>query len=174
MNRSSFPFLVLILCGANVVSGGEINAVKTGGIEGVIVGEKTARGWAVRDVRAQGYWTPPSQDIASAESHLRAALEKGVQDPATIMPGPFSEFSRKHSSVEIASVLEHSKEYRRQYLGVILHGRRYVLLNSFPARESLHETQHYVSVQDGGYGFWRVLYSAEDGTFSQLSVNGSA
>ena len=165
---------MLAFCGIGAAFGADISSIDTDGIKGVIVSDRGAKGWGVGYRWAEGFWTPTSRDIGAAESHLRAALENGKKDPATIMSGPFSEFSRKHSSEEIAGILEHYKEYKRQYFGVIVRGKRYVYLNSFPARESMHERERFVSVMDGGYWFWRVLFSVEDGTFSQLSVNGSA
>ncbi|MDR3401252.1 MAG: hypothetical protein P4L99_02045 [Chthoniobacter sp.] len=174
MNRLRLCGALLLLCGVVASCSGEVRSVKTNGIEGVIVGEQTAQGWGAKVTGAQGFWTPSPQDVAAAENQLRAALEKGVKDPATIMPGPFSELSRKFSKEEIASVLEHYKEYRRQYIGVVIRGKRYVFLNSFSAHESMHEKERFVLVMDGGYWFWHVLYSVEDGSFSALMVNGSA
>jgi hypothetical protein len=174
MKRFALYFLVPMFCGAAVALASDIDSVKTNGIEGVIVGEHTAQGWRTFIPGARGVWTPTPQDVAAAENHLRAALEKGATDPATIMPGPFSELSRKFSREAIARVLEHYKEYRRQYVGVVIRGKRYVFLNSFSAHESMHEKERFVQVMDGGYWFWHVLYSVEDGTFSALMVNGYA
>jgi len=171
MNRLRLCGALLLLFGAVASCSGEVQTVKTNGIEGVIVSKQTAQNWRAWVMGAQEFWTPTSQDIAAAESHLRAALEKGAKDPATIMPGPFSELSGKFSKQEIEDVLAHYKEYRRQYLGVIIHGKRYVFLNSF-AHESMHEKERFVMVNDGGY--WHVLYSVDEGTFSGLQVNGSA
>lgn len=158
------------------VEAADVYPVKTKGVEGVIVEARTAEKWAITDVKAQSYWTPTPQEIEKAESGLRAALEQGTKNPAAIMPGPFTnEFYRARSVEGIGRVLGRSGEYRRQYIGVVVAGKRYLLLNSFPAREtSLHERERYVHVMDGGDGFWRILYSVEDGKFSLFSVHGSA
>jgi hypothetical protein len=44
-------------------------------------------------------------------------------------------------------------------------GKRYLLLNSFPASEPMHAGERFVSVDDGGFNFWRILYSIDDKTF---------
>ena len=150
----------------------EVQVVKTDNIEGVIVGARTAEKWGIIELKVEGFWTPTPQDIAGAEGRLRSALEKGVKDPASVMPGPFSAISRQRSSEEIGRVLERYGTYRRQYFGVVIARKHYLFLNSFPAREQMREKEGYVRVMDGGAGFWRILYSVEDGVFSQLSVNG--
>lgn len=174
MNRLHVFTSVLTLCATVVVFAGDTEDAENGSIRGVIASERAATKWRVQVAQAKGFWTPTPQDVEAAESRLRAALEKGAKDPDTIMPGPFSDFSRKYSSGEIAKVLEHYITYRRQYVGVIVGGKRYLLLNSFPARESMHERERFVSVDDGGSNFWRVLYSIDDKTFSRMEINGYA
>lgn len=71
--------------------------------------------------------------------------------------------------------------YFRQYVGIMIHGKKYVYINasraSFSdgnARNNDAWKQTPVMVCDGGKGFWGALYDPENGEFSDLAFNGLA
>lgn len=143
---------------------------------GIILSAETAKRWRGPFAGVESYWTPSPEDIAALEGHLPPALEKGRKNPATIMSGPFSALSRKYTNETITSILKNFGRYRRQYAGLVIAGKRYVYVNCYPAHwpKPFPEKSLYVTVEDGGAGFWRILYSVDDGTFSRFSVNGDA
>jgi len=167
----AFP-AVLAVAIADMAFADDLKVVSTG----IIVGAVTAQSWHFSREHSEGFWTPTPEDVATVESRLRGALEKGVKDPATIMPGPFTPISRQQSAAEIGRVLELCGKSRRQYFGLLIGGKRFIYLNCFPAVDSFEkrEKRAPIYVEDGGAAFWRVLYSVEGGVFSKLSVNGEA
>lgn len=75
-------------------------------------------------------------------------------------------------------------EHYRQYLGVVISGRRLIYVNVFPRwlverRELAGVAPQdwrtvFVSVCDGGDGFWGALYDPETLRFSSPRFNGAA
>jgi hypothetical protein len=105
-------------------------------------------------------WQPTSEEIAQAE----AVLPKFVR--ANGRPrGPLS-------------------SYRRQYLGVVIGGRRLIYVNVFrewviEGREPSGPAQHdwrtqFVRVCDGGDDFWGALYDPHTRRFFSPRFNGTA
>lgn len=67
------------------------------------------------------------------------------------------------------------EELFRQYLGIVLDGRRVVYVNFFGEEESFpHWQARAVQVCDGGDYFWGAIYDPVSRRFSQLAVNGEA
>jgi hypothetical protein len=168
----------------------EFLSVSVQGIEGTIIPAKTAMGWhenirqgrgaphGIQDMlgtNAESFWTPTQKDIAVVESRLRTVLEETVKDPSTLVSNAKTPDSKKYLSEQISNILKHYGEYRRQYVGLVVNGRRRIYLNSFPSREKgASYTTQFVTVFDGGFWFWRVVYQLDDATFLDLSINGEA
>lgn len=150
--------------------------VKHAGIQGAIIPSRTVQGWQnVLGVDAEGFWTPSPQEVEVVETRLKEALQKAVKDPEQFNKYAQTSDSQKYLSEQIARILSHYEEYRRQYIGLVIHGKRHIYLNSFSSRESASDyTKHFVMVFDGGFWFWHILYSMDDGTFFNLSINGEA
>ncbi|MES2594088.1 MAG: hypothetical protein V4662_02075 [Verrucomicrobiota bacterium] len=148
-------FFIITLVAA---SAGDFTIIKNAGIEGAIVPAEVAQQERLFGAETENFWTPQAKDIELAESKLRAALEKGAK-----------EFPQAQQ------ILKHYNEYRRQYVGLVIKGRRHIFLNSFPSRDTFSDyTKEWVIVYDGGFWFWTILYSVEDSEFSELQINGEA
>jgi hypothetical protein len=150
--------------------------VKHAGIEGAIIPSRTVQGWQnALGVDAEGFWTPSPQEVELVETRLKEALQKAVKDPAQLNEYAKTSDSQKYLSQQIAQILSHYGEYRRQYIGLVIHGKRHIYVNSFSSRDSASDyTKQFVMVLDGGFWFWQILYSMDDGTFLNLSINGEA
>jgi hypothetical protein len=65
--------------------------------------------------------------------------------------------------------------YFRQYLGIVLDGRRAVYVNAFRGAESFPSwRERAVQVCDGGNDFWGAIYDPATRRFSRLGFNGEA
>lgn len=70
------------------------------------------------------------------------------------------------------------KNHGYQYAGLIINNKKYIYINAFhmDSEEDLERYKDWkttpVIVCDGGENYWGVLYDVENGTFSQLSMNG--
>lgn len=158
-------------------------------IEGAIIPSETVQAWhhSIRQgrgaphgiqnmlgVEAQDFWTPQAKDVELAESRLRSALEKAVKEPASLDRYATTPVARKYVSQQLERILKHYDEYRRQYIGLVINGKRHIHINSFSSRVKLPYAKEFVKVSDGGFWFWHVLYSIDDGAFLSLSINGEA
>jgi hypothetical protein len=126
--------------------------------EGVIVPEDQVDA-SVFFARFGSRWTPSSDDVRRLESGLADAL---------IAAGARTE------------IHERLGEYRRQYLGVIVEGRRRILVNAFRGTAADGRDRHpdwrhrFVFVLDGGHDYWRILFDVESGDFVGFEQNGYA
>jgi hypothetical protein len=77
--------------------------------------------------------------------------------------------------------LENVDSYLRQYVGIVVEGRRYIYINAFPVdtfddwpaqAEKLDWKREPFHACDGGGAFWGVLYDPATRRFSQLAFNG--
>ncbi len=103
----------------------------------------------------EGSWTPAAKDIEALESRL-AKLSK--PDPAG-----------KRISIE------HPERFYRQYLGILIKGRKLIYLNAFSGPYLPKSWfSKMVIVCDGGVDFWGVVYDPGTGEFSDLHANGFA
>lgn len=103
-----------------------------------------------------GGWQPSPADIALLEVHL---FEISALRPRCCSPA---------SDKSPAS-------FFRQYLGVVIGGRRLIYVNAFPADFARQDWRSkMVNVCDGGPFFWGVLFDPATATFSDFSTNGAA
>ena len=106
-----------------------------------------------------GFWTPSPDDIRSLEDGLPSALADAECDPY---------------------IREHLASYRRQYVGVVVDGRRRILVNAFRFWEGNKPESHYywlhqyVFVNDGGYYYWRIQFDMHTKRYLEFSQNGVA
>jgi hypothetical protein len=109
-----------------------------------------------------GFWTPTESDIGRVESGLRIAL-----------------LSPNCERIE-DRVLQDLDSYRRQYVGILVDGRRRILVNAFPGLEAGGTDWHYywrhqyVEVSDGGYRYWEIQFEVSSGKYSNCSQHGYA
>jgi hypothetical protein len=106
-----------------------------------------------------GFWTPSANDVGSLEEGLASALTDAGCDPY---------------------IHEHLASYRRQYVGVIVDGRRRILVNAFRFWEDEEPESHYywlhqyVFVNDGGHYYWRIQFDMHTKRYLEFDQNGYA
>ena len=107
-------------------------------------------------LHSDDFWTPSTDDI------LR--LEEGVV-----------EYLRQNSGAFYRQppVWERLDEYRRQYIGYAIEGKKIIYGNFFCSEEDNWQ-QEFVMVIDGGDCYFQVKYDVESGKFIYLAVNGEA
>jgi hypothetical protein len=82
---------------------------------------------------------------------------------------PFLEKSKNPSAPEI---LERIETYKRQYRGIVLDGHKLIFISFFCEPASDNWESEELIVFDGGSCFFRLRFSTETKTFSDLCVNG--
>ena len=171
----AFSLLLILLCTAGAA---DFPTTKIAGIDGAIIPAEVVQTWRdsqrIFGAKAQTFWTPTIKDVELIEARLKAGLEKGAKDPVSVSEQVLTSPDRQWLSEQIGHILSHYGDYRRQYVGVVIGGKRYVHINSFFAFFGRDYTQKYFEAFDGGFGIWRIMYSLEDDRFLSLSVNGSA
>ena len=107
--------------------------------------------------KVAGTWDPLVQDILNLESHL----------------GEIAKL-KAHGSIPGAQIA-HPEESMRQYLGIVVDGKRRIYINAF-ARGIVPKNwgERFVTICDGGAAAWGVLYDPQSGVFSDLETNGLA
>lgn len=103
------------------------------------------------------YWTPSETDIYAFEGGIRDFLIQ-TADPRFYQQPP---------------VWDRLPEYKRQYFGVMIDGRRLLFANFFCINDP-NWTTDLVVVLDGGECFWHVMYDPATGEYLNLQVNGEA
>jgi hypothetical protein len=109
------------------------------------------------DANFEGYWTPTMGDILDIEARLGDFLQQNA-DQFFLHP----------------TVWEQLNEYHRQYVGLMVDGKRLIYGNFFCTDMGTDWTQDWVVVLDGGDCFFQTTYDVESGTFIRLRVNGEA
>jgi hypothetical protein len=114
----------------------------------------------------EGRWTPEAADIA----RLEAALPAAVRDRAEIRR------SHYRPDPDWARVPE---GWRRQYVGLVRGGRRFIYGNFFPRRDAVAVAfpipdwrTEPSQICDGGAVFFGAEYDVEAGGFTQIAFNG--
>jgi hypothetical protein len=71
-------------------------------------------------------------------------------------------------------VIAHTVEYHRQYVGIIVNGKRLIYGNFYPTSVSdyFDEKSTPVIVCDGGASFWGIVFEPESSAFIDLQING--
>jgi hypothetical protein len=109
--------------------------------------------------RVSQFWNPSTAQIGRLERLLPQYVRAG-SDP------------RRHVARNV--------EYHRQYVGIVVDGRRLIYGNFYPASTfqpvgamaRFDEKSTPVVVCDGGPSFWGVVFDPEADVFSDLQVNG--
>lgn len=104
-----------------------------------------------------GYWTPTEEDVLNLEGQLRAFLSQN-----------FESFNRQ------PPVWEQLDNYKRQYAGVTIKGRKVIYGNFFCTDSEMNWTSEWIFILDGGDCYFQLQFDVESGTFTELTVNGEA
>jgi hypothetical protein len=113
--------------------------------------------WLVTNGQSLEYWTPSESDVEALENELVTYLQN---NPASF----YGE----------TPVWERLNEYNRQYIGMILDGKKIIYANFFCDSIETDWRKDFVFVMDGGDCFFQFKYDADSGEFFDLQVNGVA
>jgi hypothetical protein len=99
-------------------------------------------------------WAPGAIDVATLEARL-------------------SDISTLQSRGAVRTTISDPFHFYRQYVGIVLSGRRLIYVNAFPPDFVPKYWQtRLMDVCDGGPAFWGVLFDPATGKFSDLKTNG--
>lgn len=103
-----------------------------------------------------GVWTPEKPDLDSLETNL---------GQVTNLPNNWGGRVR----------IEHPEQYYRQYLGIMVSGKKRVFIDAFCDLQGMsYWREHLVIVADGATCFWHALFDPDAKKFSDLYINGRA
>ncbi len=101
-------------------------------------------------------WQPGEEDIRAMERH-------------------FGKLQRMRSKICCLSKarMDDINLYFRQYVGIVVQGRRLIYINAFRADHVGRLTRYDPQITcDGGNNYWGVVYDPKTGRFFDLSFNG--
>ena len=113
--------------------------------------------WLVTNGQTPEYWTPSENDVVALEDGLSAYLQNN--------PDRFYEGT---------PVWERLDDYNRQYIGMVLDGKKIIYANYFCDSIETDWRKGFVFVMDGGNCFFQFKYDVNSGEFFDLQVNGVA
>ena len=151
----------LVLAALFLITSCSSSAGNLQGENWVIFSEKLAAeqgigSWIAGDVAVE-YWTPAEEDVLALESGLASFLQEN--------PDRFSAHEMP--------IWDRLDEYNRQYIGMVLDGRRVIYANYFC--DSVGDWQkEFVFVADGGDCFFQFQYDVDTAEYFDLQVNGNA
>lgn len=80
-------------------------------------------------------------------------------------------FLRSHPNGKLVRPLP---EFKRQYIGYIQNGKKYIYGNFYlSGMHGVEFSSKPVVICDGGRSFWGVVYSLEGKAFQELAFNGA-
>jgi hypothetical protein len=99
------------------------------------------------------FWNPSPEQIRKLESLLPQYVRRGADRNPNIPD---------------------NVEYHRQYVGIVVNGKRLIYGNFYPASVSdlFDERSMPVVVCDGSASFWGIVFEPESSAFLDLQVNG--
>ena len=106
-----------------------------------------------------GYWTPSQRDIDRLERRLATFFVEEEQTWSSVYRPPL-----------VGNPVPLSR-YARQYVGLILNGKRFIWVNAFVHRWPEDARVNFLSA-GGGCAFWRVYYDLKNRSFGRLDCNG--
>ena len=68
--------------------------------------------------------------------------------------------------------IDKPKEYYRQYLAILINGKKVLFLNALCSTDE-NARKRLVFMHDGGKCFWHAMYDPATRTYSDLTVNGT-
>ena len=102
---------------------------------------------------AQAFFTPSRSQIARLEARIERFLKTAGYVPDDLY--------------------KRARIYRRQYVGIIVNGKRKIWVNLLCEAEPGWRRRPY-RVHDGGDCYFRVTYDPKTGEFSDFNANGEA
>jgi hypothetical protein len=116
-----------------------------------------------RVILSSGRWNPSAVETQKA----LAAIQKFLDRPTTT-----NEWARG----EIRKILEHTKEYRVQFVGVVRDRKRLIWCNFFNTSDDFGKgwKEEKIEVMDGGFWYWQIEYDPAAGECLHFRSNGYA
>ena len=102
------------------------------------------------------YWSTNATDILAVEDGVTTFLQENESAFFTDIP-----------------VWQRLNEYKRQYIGVILDGKKIIYANFF-CSDQPDWKENFVLVMDGGACYFQFNFDPNTGEFFELQVNGEA
>jgi hypothetical protein len=200
----SCAFLVLMAWAESCVWAHEGQMVHGPGFEGVIFTPAMMKeGGETAPSAYTGLWVPSPDVIRRAEQNLPKAIEHAMPASKTVGRYYIPRFYTPKGARPVAAtgnerletdvpdsiidgnflcdVFPDLAKYKRQYWGVTIKGKKYLLMSFIYALaifDDLYLTKiwrsQWIEVLDGGDNFWDVMYDPSTGTFSEWECNGNA
>ena len=127
--------------------------------EAVIIPASAAQRERIWPRKDTSYWTPTVSDVQTIEAQLlRFFKAEAIRNP--------------DFRLQIAEIQQGLRQSRRQYVGLLIHGERQILVNAFPNDQTLPWKRQFIEVSDGGARYWSVRYDVKRRTFLNLLFNG--
>ena len=105
------------------------------------------------------YWSPTKADVRALEGGLPAYLQE----------------NKSAFYMTDALVWEQLGEYNRQYIGIVLEGRKVIYANYLCQNGAATEwKEQFIFVADGGACYFHFMFDTSTGEFYDLLVNGEA
>jgi hypothetical protein len=142
----------------------ENTLIETPEYTGVIFSENQAREFGfLFDEASTQFWEPSISDVSRAEKCIRQAIVSVQQDP------------NAYQKEDAAFILENLKEYRRQYVGIVVDGEKRIWCNAFFFDGSYPDwIDAPVYVLDGGRDFWQIEYVPHEDKCINFHIHGEA
>ena len=113
--------------------------------------------WLVTNGETLEHWTPSENDVLALEDGLDAYLQN---NPDRFYGG--------------TPVWESLDDYNRQYIGMVLDGKKIIYANYFCDSIETDWRKDFVFIMDGGDCFFQFKYDVDSAEFFDLQVNGVA
>jgi len=115
--------------------------------------------WFVQNGQTAEYWTPTEESVLALEDGLGPYLQQANSDRFDGQKAP---------------IWKRMDDYNRQYVGIILDGKKMVYANYFCDSLETEWSKDFVFVLDGGDCYFQFKYDPDSAEFFDLQVNGSA
>ncbi len=100
-------------------------------------------------------------------------IDGGWEPSDTTIQIAESQLGQLSNATDTGATVKSPAGYFRQYVGVIVSGRKLIYLNA-TAEEMTYWKTKFVDVCDGGSDFWGAIYDPATHKFSELHKNGNA
>jgi hypothetical protein len=144
----------------------ENTLIETAEYTGVIISDVGASKFSyLFDESSNEFWEPSIDDVSSTEKCIRQYLVSVEQEPKL----------DAYQKEKVAFILENLAQYRRQYVGIVVDGKRRIWVNSFFVDDSFPNWDRVpVDVEDGGRYFWQIEYLLLEDDCINFYVHGEA
>jgi hypothetical protein len=140
--------------------------IETPEYTGVIISESGASEFSfMLNEAPTEFWEPSVDDVSRAEKCIRQFLVSLQDDPE------LDTYQKEY----YAFILENLKDYRRQYVGIVVDGEKRIWCNSFLSENPYPDWQRLpVFVLDGGHYYWEIEYILDRDDCINFYVHGEA